>query len=109
MATAGSNQEARQNPGTSAGTIYSDTADDLCLSRLGQYSLSSTVVIDHYNGDAPVFYVMILEYPIIDRRLSCDPPLNVDGTRLIDDRVDDPSVALVDTIEFLPARELVSP
>lgn len=52
---------------------------------------------------------MILEYPIIDRRLSCDSPFNVDDTRLIDDRVDDPSVALADTIEFLPARELFSP
>jgi hypothetical protein len=109
MTTAGSNQEARQNPDTSAGTIYSDTADDLALSRLGQYSLSSTVVIDHHKGDALVFYVVILEYPIIDRHLSCDPPLNVDNTRLIHDRVDQSSVALADTIEVLPARELVSP
>jgi len=37
MATAGSNQEARQNPGTSAGTIYSDTADDQVLGRPWQY------------------------------------------------------------------------
>ena len=74
MATAGSNPEARQNPGTSAGTIYSDTADDLALGRPGQYALSSTVVIDHYRGDASVFYVMILEHPIIDRHLFCDPP-----------------------------------
>jgi hypothetical protein len=74
MATAGSNQEARQNPGTSAGTVYSGTADDLALGRPEQYSLSFTVVIDHYKGDAPVFYVMILEYPIIDRHLFCDPP-----------------------------------
>ena len=74
MATAGSNQEARQTPGTSAGTIYSGTADDLALGCLGQYSLSSTVAIDHYKGDAPVFYVMILEYPITDRHLFCEPP-----------------------------------
>jgi hypothetical protein len=65
-ATAGFNPEARQNPGTSAGTIYSDTVDDLALSRPGQYSLSSAVVINHYKGDAPAFCVMILEYPIID-------------------------------------------
>jgi hypothetical protein len=109
MATAGSNQEARQTPVTSAGTIYSDAADDPALGRPGQYSLSYTVVTDHSRGDAPVFYVMILEYLIIDRHLFCDPPLNVDNTRLIDDRVDDPSVALADTIEVLPARELVSP
>ena len=109
MATAGSNQEARQNPGTSAGTIFGGTADDLALGRPGQYSLSSTVVIDPYKGDAPVFCVMILEYPIIDRHLFCGPPKNVDDTRLIDDRVDDPSVASADTIEVLPARELFSP
>jgi hypothetical protein len=109
MATAGSNPDARQNPGTSSRTIYRDTADDLALGRPGQYSLSSTVAIDHYKGDAPVFYVMILEYLIIGRHLFCYPPLDVDNTRLIDDRVDDPSVALAGTIEVLPARELVSP
>jgi hypothetical protein len=74
MATACSNPEARQNPATSAGTIYGDTADDLALGRPGQYSLPSAAVIDHYKDDAPVFYVMILEYPIIDRHLFCDPP-----------------------------------
>jgi len=34
---------------------------------------------------------------------------NVDDTRLIIDRVDDPIVALADTIEIRPARELFNP
>lgn len=34
---------------------------------------------------------------------------NIDDTRLIIDRVDDPIVALADTIEVRPASELFSP
>jgi hypothetical protein len=34
---------------------------------------------------------------------------NVDDARLIIDRVDDPIIALADTIEVRPARELFGP